>query len=232
MQRYELRPGAVTLTSLPAELIEKIYIQSENLDLPLTDGFLHRLLKPEIVKLHFCAHVFSHRFTSKHEYIDCNFAADNPRDCEIVLLQNRIVNMPWFKASFARRLEALIPQLRARAQHRRDEDRVLRGDLKPADYPYEGQGIVKRTKQDGCVASEDLKNVNMPQTLLLGSWTDEKVDLFHRLRGWYIDPILFPPALGKIGIYQQAMQQATQDHRQDVVTELDWYMKTECAQIL
>lgn len=176
MQRYELRPGAVTLTSLPAELIEKIYIQSENLDLPLTDGFLHRLLKPEIVKLHFCAHVFSHRFTSKHEYIDCNFAADNPRDCEIVLLQNRIVNMPWFNASFARRLEALIPQLRARAQHRRDEDRVLRGDLKPADYPYEGQGIVKRTKQDGCVASEDPKNVNMPQTLLLGSWTDEKVD--------------------------------------------------------
>lgn len=68
-------------------------------------------------------------------------------------------------------------------------------------------------------------NVHMPERFLIGTWTDEKVEMFYLLRSWYVDPRMSGP--GQKTAFRQARQQAVQDGREDVVAELEWYVRAE-----
>lgn len=208
------------LQDIPVELIEKIYIYSENLGLPLANSDLYRVLNCEAARLHISSYLFSRSFECKYGYTDCNFAADSQHDEALVKLQTTLLSRTWFNASFARRLESLTPELKARALLRNAEDGFSRGNIPPSDRPVEGRAHMR------CVGSiETPRNVHMPERWLIGPWTDEKVEMFHRLRGWYIDPIASRD--NEKTVLLGARTQAVEDDRDDVMAELDWYISAE-----
>lgn len=224
------------LEGLPNELIENIYGYSENLNLPATSRHLHQLLNHESVRLHFSFYIFTHRFTTNDggfnsKYTSRIYAANYLRDYEIVLLQTALINGPWFDAAFARRLEAMTPELRALAGKRMDRDKALRHNLEPSTRTFEAQAKVRRVWY-GCrkkagkprnIFDEGPRNVHMPRSLLTGNWTDGKVELFHRLRAWYIDPVSGqdPEATTTL---RQARQQAIGDDREEIAAVINEYL--------
>lgn len=164
--------------NLPAELVENIYLYSGNLQLPLVNRSFYYLLSHDTTRLRLCSYIFNHSFTSKYEYTNPNFSADNEDDMEVVKLQTNLLNQVWLSGPFALRLEALTPELQARAIYRRGEDGQLRQGLPPLQWRGTGPRVTEG-------------NVHMPKTWLIGSWTEDRAEMFHRLRGWYIDPQAF-----------------------------------------
>lgn len=171
------------LEGLPNELIENIYVYSENLNLPATSCHLHQLLNHESGRLHFSFYMFIHRFTSNDggfntKYTSRVYAANYLRDYDIVLLQTALINRPWFDAAFASRLEAMTPELQALAGERTDRNKALRHNLEPSTWTFEAQANPVRRVWYDCrkkpgkprnIFDEGPRNVHMPRSLLTES---------------------------------------------------------------
>lgn len=59
----------------------------------------------------------------------------------------------------------------------------------------------------------------MPKCLLIGEWTDEKAELFLRLRSWWVEPEVW-----KEDWLCVSADRAREDGRADVESELRWYI--------
>ena len=201
-----------SFTDLPVELTQEIYILARNIQLPNTNQFFRRILSTESSRLHLCTSIFSQEFTSKRDYTDCKFTADSQEDAELIDLQSLLLHQVWFTFPFAQRLQERTPTLEARALHRAEEDKRLRKDLKPCDWPVGGEYCERIVPS----------NLSMPDNLLRGTWTEEKSAMFHLLRSWYIDPKTREAEMALLG---SAKRQAHSDGKQDIVDELGWYIR-------
>lgn len=170
---------ALSLTSLPVELIEKTYIYSENLALPLVNRFLRLVLNKDIVRIQLCSFAFGRSFTYKTDHAHPSSSrVGTYYGNDIVELQSQLLRQIWFTASFARHLEATVPVLQRRAEKRKE------------DHGLQVAGRL-RTSYVSEVAAPWFwfdSHVLMPKKMLSGTWTEEKVELFYRMRGWYVEP--------------------------------------------
>lgn len=223
-----------TPPTLPDEIIGKIYIASENLYFSLTNRHLHSLLSNDFVRLQFSSHIFSHRFAlldyspSITKNTRSVSAAAVAQDRDVVRVQTTLVNRPWFSASFACRLEAMTPALQIRAQlYENTKDspseslpgRVedLRDPLSKLTFPNVPSLIIPDR-------NSGIGGVEMPDRLLKVPWADEKVELFRRLRRWYLDPRWAMHAHLAREIWL-AWEQAKEDGQEDLVKLLQVYVE-------
>ncbi len=216
----------VQLQSLPCELIEEIYVYSENLNMAATNQLFHQILSQEVPRLRVCSHVFSKAFTSSISYYDCNFSAKNQYDQNLVKLQNRLLNHLWFDTAFARSLEAITPVLQERAARRKpnfeDFSSVF---LDPTMLDGNENNLGLRVTNRSVWSPEPPKNVHMPRRWLFGPWTGERVEIVDRLRSWYIGPATsrFPDS----ALLYPASQRAMAEGRDDMRNILDWCLSLE-----
>ena len=109
------RPSYLPLLGLPQEILEQIYVHSENPSLPQTSRQLYQALSSRFIRLQFCSHIFSKDFKSSQDFADPRFQADSYYGKDLVRLQTFLLQRTWFDASFAQRLEEITPTLRSRA---------------------------------------------------------------------------------------------------------------------
>ena len=191
------------------ELIEKIFIYAENLRLALTNTLLDPFLSQDIPRLRLCVVIFGQDFTHNLYYPQHSLTRVSERDTNLMKLQQLLVDQSWFTASFTRRLEALVPPLQARERQGEKEDKT---HMQQASDP----GIWPRYHHTP--RSFAIEIVRMPKSLLTVNRTDGKVEMFHRLRSWYIEPDI--RADGELHLCS-ILQQAVTDGRDEVVAVLD-----------
>lgn len=86
-----------SLSSLPPEILEKIFLESENLDLQKASRRLYYVLNDDIVLLRFCTKIFYEGRLSE--------------DVKVTNLQNSILSHPCFTPDFAARVEQAVLKL-------------------------------------------------------------------------------------------------------------------------
>jgi len=86
-----IRPR-VPLLDLPVELIENIFIYSENLRLALTNTLLHHMLSQDIPRLRLCAVIFGQDFTHSLYYPQHILTRVSERDTNLMKLQQLLVD--------------------------------------------------------------------------------------------------------------------------------------------
>lgn len=101
---------------LPIEVLEMIFIRSENLDMMFVNRQFHASCGSELVRLRFCAHVFYHgRERNKPPIPRCPSKKCTPIRTfrtHMGMLQTRILRQKWFTADFAKRVEGMVTRLR------------------------------------------------------------------------------------------------------------------------
>jgi hypothetical protein len=188
------------LLALPVELIEQIYIYSQNPALPRASRLLYQALSNEYLRLQLCLYTFSQGFLRLKSNPPEQFIALE----EQAAIQSTIIRQKWFTNALAELLEIKVPALQAAAQDRENKSgySIAFGhpSFRVANYPC----------------------ARMPKSLFVGPWTDEKVEMFYRLRSWYVEPDV-SPAGGNL--LSASLFQAIQENRTDLVRELNWYMR-------
>lgn len=119
-------------------------------------------------------------------------------------IESSIIRQKWFTASFAKRLEDRVSALQAAAQ---DNEHKSGAGVAVGESAF-------RVANNPCT--------RMPKRLFVGPWTDEKVEMFYRLRSWYVEPDV-SPAGGNV--LSSSLFQAIQEGRPDIVKEINWYMR-------
>lgn len=199
--RLETKIPPPPLLALPVELIEKIYIYSQNPCLPPASRLLYQVLNTEFLRLQLCSYIFS-------QGIVCLTAAIPEQmrifDEEQAAIESALIRQIWFTASFAENLEKKVPALQAAAKDSKHRS--------GAGVPF-GESSY-RVANYPCA--------RMPKKLFTGPWTDEKVEMFYRFRSWYVEPDVSPAGCN---ILSSSMFQAVQEGREDLVKELNWYMR-------
>lgn len=188
------------LLALPVELIGRIYIYSQNPQLPQVSRLLYQVLSNEYMRLQLCSYTFSQGFLRlKSTNPETQIALEDQADIE-----NTILRQKWFTASFAKRLENRVPALQAAAHDNQHKS---------------GAGVAVGASSFRVANSPCTR---MPKKLFVGHWTDEKVEMFYRLRSWYVEPDVSPVGGN---VLSSSLFQAIQDERANMVKELNWYMR-------
>ncbi|KAI9697393.1 MAG: hypothetical protein M1836_004671 [Candelina mexicana] len=168
------------LEALPAELLQTIFILSLNVNLPLASPRLALTLSSDHVRMHLCLAAFTgvnHAIPFKH-LIGLPDITPHPS------IQSAILRQPW-----------LTLNLLERCKEKRFE--VIKKVREERDAQYAGTRLEKtraerRTESlisDSAHWPTFQKNVQMPERLLRGPWSSDKVDLLRDLieRGLRID---------------------------------------------
>jgi hypothetical protein len=138
--------------SLPQELLEPIYVLSENVDLPLVNRHFHESLSNSFIRVQFCAKVLY--YGRKHEGFYF------PEHLGLSSLQTRIFQHKWFSDNLAKKVEKEVIRLQSgheRANRLKGGRRMSR--LLPNDRVQVATGTA------------------FPKELLQGPWTQGKVRL-------------------------------------------------------
>lgn len=86
-----------SLNNLPPEILEKIFLESENLDLQKVSRRFYHIINDDIVLLQFCTKIFYEGRLSE--------------DVKVANLQNSILSHPCFTSDFAARVEQAVLKL-------------------------------------------------------------------------------------------------------------------------
>lgn len=152
-----------SIQSLVPEILEEIFIQSENLSLPLVCRRFHLLLSKSIVRLHFCTHVF----------YNGNPRRVNPADTSrMVDLQTDVFAQKWFTLDFLLEVETAVLKLQEPAYQKRVAEAELHNKSHSNSWQSPGKNKVICTF------------AKLPRQALSGPWTDDKVNFLLRLMRW------------------------------------------------
>ncbi|KAL2046162.1 hypothetical protein N7G274_001609 [Stereocaulon virgatum] len=168
MSSHNSQPGvgnahpASLLGSLPQELLEPIYILSENVDLPLVNRHFHESLTNSFIRVKFCAKVLY--YGRKHEGFYF------PDHLGLSSLQTQIFQHKWFSDSLAKKVEKEVIRLQ-RGNER--ANRLKGGKRMPRLLPNDRVQVAPGTA--------------FPKELLRGPWTPGKVKLCYRLSRWGVN---------------------------------------------
>ena len=155
---------APDLQSLLPEILEEIFVESENLSLPLTCRRFHLLLSKSVVRLHFCTHAFYKGNPQRIKQSDFS---------RIVHLQTKIFAQKWFTSDFSSKVETAVLKLQEPAYQKRVAEANLRNKSSTNSWHSPGKNKV--------ICSF---GAQLPLQALSGPWTDEKVSFLHRLMRW------------------------------------------------
>ncbi|KAI9782681.1 MAG: hypothetical protein M1835_003957 [Candelina submexicana] len=167
------------LEALPAELLQTIFILSSNVNLPLASPRLALALSSDHVRMHLCLAAFTgvkHAMPFKH-LIGLPDITPHPS------IQSAILRQPWLTFS-----------LLERCKEKRFE--VLKTDREERDSRFNGTRLekIRAERRTESLISDSahwptFQNVQMPERLLRGPWSSDKVNLLRDLvgRGLQID---------------------------------------------
>ncbi|KAK5017793.1 hypothetical protein LTR39_001349 [Cryomyces antarcticus] len=176
-KRAYKRPSLAPIEKLPDEVIQKICLFSLNPDLPLASEKIGKQLSNEPFYLAFCAAVFYHQ-PKLHEY-----ATYKPQWIpEQVALQTRVLKCRWLTWD--------VYQKYAYCAHARYNMYLRAENMKKSERM---QWKPNFGRYDDCHLDEWYMEVargcRIPQKLLRGPWTDDKIDFLHYLEniGAWVD---------------------------------------------
>ncbi len=151
------------LQSLAAETLEEVYIQSENLSLPLVCRRFHLLLSKSIVRLHFCTHMLYRGNPTRINSTDISRMSD---------LQTDVFAQKWFTLDFSSELETAVLKLQEPAYQKRVAEAELHNRTHSDSWQSPGKNKVICTF------------AKLPRHALSGPWTDDRVNFLLRLMRW------------------------------------------------
>ena len=143
--------------SLPKELLEKIFVRSQNVDLPMVSRHFYQSLSSNFIRLRFCTHVFYHGKEPDGFY--------TPDHVGLAPVQTRIFRKKWFSNNFAKKVEREVLRLQSR-------------DHLPMELPDGQQRCYDLHRVSVAF------NTEIPHVLIQGTWTNSKVKLCNRLIRW------------------------------------------------
>lgn len=156
-------PSSPGLQSLAAETLEEIYIQSENLSLPLLCRRFYLLLSKSIVRLRFCTHMLYHGNPKRINSTDVD---------RMSYLQTGVFAQKWFTLDFSSAVETAVLKLQEPAYQKRVAETELHNRTHSDSWQSPGKNKVI------CAFAQ------LPRHLLSGPWTDDRVDFLLRLKRW------------------------------------------------
>lgn len=163
--------------TLPTELLEKIFIRSENLDMILINRQFYLSLRSEVARLRFCAHVFYHGRDEEFTPLSGRRERSKPAPTKLsqmAILQTRILRQKWFTASFAKRLENEVARLQ-RQDYRELDHQTRRRLATSGRYHSVSRSVNKIHLACG---------VTWTPRLVRGQWTDDELDPARRVAMW------------------------------------------------
>ena len=160
---------------LPTELLEEIYIFSENLSLSHVCRLFHTQLNTELTHMRFCTRIFF--FGNPKNLASGLVALSLTEQANIILAQK------WFTYDFAKKMERAVLQVQ--------EEEILyakegdnEGDNSGAFVlrlcPYTGRRVYKTGPNEITTA----KQVYLPARLLHGPWTEFTRNFVYLLQDW------------------------------------------------
>ena len=109
------QPGAKTTQpsslfgSLSKELLEQIYVRSENVELPLINHHFHQSLSRNFIRVRFYVHIFYHGREPNGFYL--------PDYVGVAPVQTRIFQHKWFSNNLAKKVESEVIRLQRGNEH-------------------------------------------------------------------------------------------------------------------
>lgn len=202
--------SAVSLSKLPLEILEPIFILSENVALQHVCRRLYYVLNDDAVILRFCTRLFSN-----HGLIEeANVSVSHEKEMEDVLVnqekgmeitatladaQSTVLSRKWFTLDFAARLEPEVLKMQDACQNRAAK---LRNEPVP-DY----ERYIFNLAPGALV----------PRRAFRGPWTDYNVNFLKRLEDWGIIR-----SRANLDAAHEGMECAIIEGRPDVVKLLEW----------
>lgn len=151
--------SAPTLSNIPPEILEEIFIHSENLALQTVCRRLYNILIQNVVLLRFCTKIFY-----EGRSLNCTYMAG---------LQTMVLARKWFTLEFSEKVENAVLKLQDEAFNKMVVEKNLENDVAAWSAQFYEKQMVH------CAL-----NTYLPRHLLRRTWVNDSVNLLHRLMIW------------------------------------------------
>ena len=151
------------LQSLPPEIVEKIFVQSENFSLSIVSRRLYSILSKPVVRLHFCTHIFY--WGNPKRLTQTNFS-------RMKNLQTEILAQTWFTNEFSSKVEKAVLALQESAYQKSVAEANMYNETHSDSWHSPGKNKVT------------CDFVRLPRHALSGPWTNDNINFLHRLMRW------------------------------------------------
>lgn len=186
------KPASLShLQTIPLEILEPIYIQSENLAFIYVCRRFYSALNVDNVRLRFCTNTF-YRGNPKRSQSD---------GASRIHLQTAILSNKWFTLELSAQIENAVKKLQER-EHRQKE-----AEAKAYSATHLDSWRSARAHKVLCA-----DGVTLPRRLLYGPWTDDKINFLARLVRWNAKA-----TSQDSGAAERGIQEAIMEGRPDVV---------------
>ena len=194
--------SAASLSKLPLEILEPIFILSENIALQHVCRRLYYVLNDDTVILRFCTRLFSSNYVLIEE---ADMSISYEKEMEILAAvgdaQSTVLSRKWFTLDFVVRLEPEVLGLQDPAFQIRAAAEKLRNE----SMPYYKENKIR-------LAPGTL----VPRRAFRGPWTDYNANFLKRLCDWGVSMSWDYDAA------QEGMECAITEGRPDMVELLEW----------